>query len=66
MSDQPSKLVSVRVPADELEAIEAVFARFPGASPALIIRAVLLASPRLLVANALAKHAAQKMKGGKS
>lgn len=58
-----SKLFSVRVPVDELEAVEAVFARFPGASPALIIRAVLLASPRLWVANALAKHAARKVKG---
>lgn len=60
-----SKLISVRVPADELERIEAVFRQFPGASPALIIRAVLLASPRLWVSNALAKHASQKVRGGK-
>ena len=58
-----SKLFSVRVPANELDAIEGVFCQFPGVSPSRLIRAVLLDVRRLGVANALAKHSLRHKKG---
>lgn len=60
-----SKQILVRIPADEVERIESILGAFPGASPALIIRALLLATPRIYLGNALAKHAANKVRGGK-
>lgn len=55
-----SKAFCVRVPAHELAAVESLLAQFPGVSPALLIRALLLAAGRIGVANALAKHASGK------
>lgn len=59
------KAYLVRVPESELEAIEAVLRQFPGASPSLLFRAVLLAASRIGVTNALAKHAAAKVRKGR-
>jgi hypothetical protein len=62
VSDQKSKLYSVRVPAAELERFEEIFAAIPNVSPALIFRAVLLSKGVIGVRNALAKHAGEKFK----
>jgi hypothetical protein len=56
-----SKQFLVRVPAHELAAIETVFRYFPGASPAEIMRALVLSAGKIEVANALAKQAAHKV-----
>lgn len=59
-----SKLYSVRVPSHEVEAFEAVLAKYPGASPARIVRALVLTAAPLTVGNALTKHSAATWKGG--
>jgi hypothetical protein len=56
-----SKAFCVRIPPHELAAVESLLAQFPGVSPALLIRALLLASGRVAVANALARHAVGKV-----
>lgn len=58
-----SKLYSVRVPASEIERFEAVLAHYPGASPARIVRALILAARPVQIGNALAKLAAGKDRG---
>lgn len=55
-----SKLFAVRVPEAELEAFERVLARWPGASPAVVIRALVLASTPVQVATALTEHFSRK------
>ena len=60
-----SKLFSVRVPANEIEAFELLCGCFPGASPALIMRALLLTSSRMGITNALAKHSSSKVRSPK-
>ena len=60
-----SKQFLVRVPADEVPAFETVLRYFPGASPAEIMRALVMTAGKIGVANALAKHAAIRAKGGK-
>lgn len=51
------KSVMVRFSESEVAAVEAILARFPNVSASTVLRAVLLASPRLWIVNALAKHA---------
>jgi hypothetical protein len=55
-----SKAFCVRIPPHELAAVQSLLAQFPGVSPALLIRALLLTAGRIGVSNALAKHAAGK------
>jgi len=55
-----SKLFSVRVPDEELAALKEKFGWFPGASPALIIRALLHSSTRISIGNALNRHHSHK------
>lgn len=60
-----SKLYSVRIPVEEVESIDRLFDKFPGASPALIIRALLHSASGIQITNALAKHAADKVRRGR-
>ena len=51
-----SKLISVRIPEDELEYVSALIDRFSGVSPALIIRALLYTSNYQDLKKALGDH----------
>ncbi len=57
-----SKLFSVRIPAEELLAIESKLAKFPGASPALVIRALLHSATSISIGNALNKYHVSKLR----
>ena len=64
MSDEgKSKLYSVRVPADELPLVEAIFREFPGVSPAEIFRSLLHVATPISIMNALNRHHAAKGPG---
>ncbi len=57
--------ILVRIPLDELAAVDAILSRYPGHSPALIFRALLLTAPKLGIQQAVAKHCELKLKGFK-
>ncbi len=56
-----SKLYSVRVPSREIAAVESILAQFPGVSPALVFRALLLSAGRIGISNAISKHSEGKV-----
>jgi hypothetical protein len=60
-----SKLFSVRIPADELDHAERLFRRYPGCSPALVVRALLSRADEKTVCQSIIHHGIMKAERGR-